>query len=134
MTITERTSASVVERLRDGLFAAYKMKRGKRWWPELAEDRKAIVRLTRSPQLLETIAAAFTQGESRQAGWVEWHGGENPVGHHDVVEAKRRDGSVITKAAFKFDWGHGPIAHGSDIIAYRVVTPAAPTPADGGGE
>ena len=58
---------------------------------------------------------------SNEDGWIEWSGGANPVGHHDVVEAKRLDGSVVTKAAFKFDWRRGPIAHGSDIIAYRIA-------------
>jgi hypothetical protein len=60
--------------------------------------------------------------------WITHDGGPNPVGHTDIVEARRRDGSFVTKAAFKFDWSHDQNRVGilndraSDIIAYRILT------------
>ena len=78
-------------------------------------------------RILAALSRKQEPGVPTPGDWIEWSGGPNPVGHCDVVEAKRLDGSIVTKAAFKFDWKRGPIAHGSDIIAYRIV----PTP---GGE
>ena len=45
----------------------------------------------------------MTTSPTPAADWIEWTGGENPVERLTIVEAKRRDGSVITKTAFKFD-------------------------------
>jgi len=55
-------------------------------------------------------------------GWIEWHGGENPV-PCPIVETRRRDGLFSESCASDLIfWDHQ--GRGSDIIAYRVVTPA----------
>ena len=56
------------EALRSGLEAAYKAPIGKRWWPELAEDRKAVARILNSPILMQTIADALRAAFPQEAG------------------------------------------------------------------
>jgi hypothetical protein len=81
------------------------------------------------------ILRIATQGESRQTGWVEWHGGENPV-PGQVVECRLAATGIPDVPAIASEYMNwaGDIPGAASIIAYRVVTPAAPTPADGGGE
>lgn len=55
--------SGVVEALREALQAAYEMPRGKRWLPELAEDRKAIRRIQNSPEIMAAILAALSTSE-----------------------------------------------------------------------
>ena len=52
--------------------------------------------------------------------WIEWHGGENPVGDTDVVEYRLRSGDVYTDPAGALFWPH--TVEGHDIIAYRLVS------------
>jgi len=65
-------------------------------------------------------------------GWIEWHGGENPV-PGKVVNLRWLGLAGDDKAEWSSDeqdWPH--VGSGHDIIAYRVVTPApeAPAPSD----
>lgn len=59
-------------------------------------------------------------GNSEQAiVWIDWHGGNCPVGHHAMVDIKTRDGAMVYGEAGYFGWLH--IGEDSDIVAYRVV-------------
>lgn len=50
------------------LQAAHDMPRGKRWLPELAEDRKAIRRIQNSPALIDAIVDALSVKEETLNG------------------------------------------------------------------
>lgn len=55
-------------------------------------------------------------------GWIEWCGGDCPVGVHDDVEVKFRDGVIEDGLGNHFVWGdHNGIDPDGDIIAYRVI-------------
>jgi hypothetical protein len=59
-------------------------------------------------------------------GWIEWHGGENPVPGQAVnlrqIAYKNDDGYAWESDAQ--DWKRSKQGEAGDIIAYRVVTPA----------
>jgi hypothetical protein len=57
--------------------------------------------------------------ETDNDGWIEWHGGERPVGRLTNVMVKYRDGIRETHQASLFFWDHKNTP--KDIIAYRVV-------------
>jgi hypothetical protein len=83
------------------------------------------------PDALRRIAearAALTQGESRQTGWIDHDGGPNPVPGQQVEDVVwKAEGASAGLTLDNIDW--------RQVTAYRVVAlPAAPTPADGGGE
>jgi hypothetical protein len=68
-------------------------------------------------------------------GWIDWHGGENPVPGL-VVQVQWRDQSARytpddESCSDEWKWGHHDMY--CDIIAYRVVTPAALSAIEGGG-
>lgn len=73
----------------------------------------------------------LTPGEKITAenadGWIEWHGGENPVGDA-VVEVKCRDGSTGVDTGSFWNWS----SYYAPIIAYRVVAPAPEKTPPGG--
>ena len=59
--------------------------------------------------------------------WIEWNGGECPVGEDVKVDARFRRGSVVTNMeAGYWNWEHP--CHdddaGSDVIAYRLAVPS----------
>lgn len=56
-------------------------------------------------------------------GWIEWHGGENPVGDA-LVEIRLRNGCTTTETASGFPWDHDETTPYADIIAYRLARPA----------
>lgn len=57
-------------------------------------------------------------------GWIKWEGGECPVNDEAQVEVRLR-GQAETEVwmADKLYWGQGD--HEDDIIAYRIISPAA---------
>jgi hypothetical protein len=63
--------------------------------------------------------------EDIAAGWVEWGGGAvdaDPAGSA-TVDIMTNDGTVLERyAGNELDWRH---AGAGDIIAYRIVQPAA---------
>lgn len=66
--------------------------------------------------------AALAAGD----GWIEWGGGECPVGDCELVVAKLRDGTVLTplSASHLAWWSNEPgFCNGRDIIAYRLHKP-----------
>jgi hypothetical protein len=56
--------------------------------------------------------------------WIEWNGGECPVGPDVMVEAVSRGGYQFTRRAGDVWWNHLDVL--SDIIKYRVVKQATP--------
>lgn len=56
--------------------------------------------------------------------WIDWHGGECPVGPSTPVEMRLRGGKVLeTYQPGEMHWEHGWLGGGADIVAYRVVKP-----------
>ena len=50
-------------------------------------------------------------------GWIEWKGGECPVGYGDRIDVKLSDGDELFDVDSDWDWGGN--AGGCNIIAYR---------------
>jgi len=69
-----------------------------------------------------------------EEGWIEHGGGPNPV-PGAVIEARYRDGGIDKRRSDEWSacWIHVPEPTNNDIIAYRVVTPAALSAIEGGG-
>jgi len=67
-----------------------------------------------------------SQEERDSDGWIEWKGGDCPVGYHEYVSVKNRDGSICKKwQAGDLRWEYAgknamlnPVY---DIIAYCIV-------------
>jgi hypothetical protein len=59
-------------------------------------------------------------------GWIEWHGGECPVGPTHVVEIAFSMGDRTSGPAEDFRWSH--VNSPGDIVRYRLVTPAPAQP------
>lgn len=70
-------------------------------------------------QALE-IALPILEQQERGEGWIEWGGGECPVGSYSKVETRLRCGlySDADEARLIY-WNH--TGRGSDIIAYRII-------------
>lgn len=69
-----------------------------------------------------------------ESGWMQWSGGENPVGDA-AVEVKWRNGRVFQAEASntaQIDWSHDDtlMTDYCDIIAFRLA-PTAPVEASG---
>lgn len=54
-------------------------------------------------------------------GWIEWKGGECPVGDGDRIDVKFSDGDELFDVGSDWDWGVN--AGGCNIIAYRLHKP-----------
>lgn len=74
------------------------------------------------------LASTLWLGRPDADGWIEWHGGENPV-PGEIVEVKIRwrqgepsEGSISSE---NMEWHHVAKGHGDggDIIAYRLSRP-----------
>ncbi|QDH45662.1 hypothetical protein AAM22_gp87 [Pantoea phage vB_PagM_AAM22] len=52
--------------------------------------------------------------------WIEWGGGEQPVGDDVTVETKWSDGSVSCGEASEWRWDHRSLLSNLNLIAYRV--------------
>ncbi|QEG08954.1 hypothetical protein [Aeromonas phage 4_4512] len=59
-------------------------------------------------------------------GWIEWKGGECPVGEGDRIDAKFSDGDEFFDVSSDWDWGVD--AGGCNIIAYRPHKPEQAKP------
>ena len=68
-----------------------------------------------------TPSTPYSSGE----GWIEWHGGENPVpGQRVEVRTRVDERRAAPSEAFSVMWANDGAA--CDIIAYRVVSPGLP--------
>jgi hypothetical protein len=56
-------------------------------------------------------------------GWIEWTGGACPVDGDQLVQARVRNGRLISTNADDLGWWHD--GNWGDIIAYRLAEPAA---------
>lgn len=57
----------------------------------------------------------------RDDDWVDWSGGDAPVGSNALVEIRCADGWRCRDRCSTFRWGHHTGSPG-DIIAYRVLS------------
>lgn len=57
-------------------------------------------------------------------GWIEWNGGDCPVGEGDRIDVKFSDGDEFFDVGSDWDWGVD--AGGCNIIAYRLHKQADP--------
>lgn len=74
---------------------------------------------TAEPQDSNTVTSAQVND------WIEWHGGECPVGPSTPIEVRLRSGKVVsTVQPGDLLWSHWLVNDGSNIVAYRVVKPA----------
>ena len=73
--------------------------------------------------LMAWQAALFSQGPADD-GWIEWRGGECPVGGDSLVNVKYEGGGedMESKPAKIYDWSNNK-NYCYPIIAYRVVKP-----------
>lgn len=60
-------------------------------------------------------------------GWIEWNGGECPVGEDDRIDVKFSDGDTLFDVDSVWDWGYNVGA--CYIIAYRLRKPEQAKPA-----
>lgn len=67
---------------------------------------------------------SFADAAEMADGWIKWDGGECPVDGDLAVEVKFRVGETNQNHK-AVDWGWGHSESGFDIIAYRVIKPAA---------
>lgn len=74
---------------------------------------------TAEPQDANTVTSAQVND------WIDWHGGECPVGPSTPVEVRLRMGREFdTKQPGDFHWGHDDeLSPSCEIVAYRVVKP-----------
>ncbi len=57
----------------------------------------------------------------RNAEWIPWNGGEQPVPDNTMVEILCRYGGKNTGAACAFWWGRVADPASLDIVSYRVI-------------
>ena len=78
----------------------------------LSEENDRLIDENNQLHFVLSILAAVKDDD-----WIEWHGGECPVGEDVLVEVKMRYGDVIRGRSW--DWKHH--GHALDIIAYRIA-------------
>jgi hypothetical protein len=53
--------------------------------------------------------------------FIEWRGGDCPVGKNTLIECKLRDGRVFANLASDVSWEHRKQESSVDIVGYRVL-------------
>ena len=99
------------------------IKRATRHNRPTGKGRQDIEKAIHELQLLLELRYPSTDGGVKNEygdGWIEWHGGECPVGPEAVGSIKLRNGEFITTSIKlnRFEWRH--IENNNDIIAYRL--------------
>lgn len=93
-------------------------------WVGLTHNSPAIKLSTLIPNWHQTILSRdeFEQIVAETApdadGWIEWGGGECPVGEGDRIDVKFSDGDTLLNVDCDWDWGED--VDGCNIIAYRL--------------
>lgn len=78
------------------------------------------------PSKFDLISEYTEPAAEQNDGWIEWSGGECPVPGDTLVEVRFFDYAPLNGIARNYRWKHKHTpAGGSDIIAYRVIEPAA---------
>jgi len=90
----------------------------------LIQDLSGL-RTIREEWFRQALEIALPILEQQDRGeWIDWSGGERPVGGCELVVAKLRDGTVlIPLSAGHLAWWHNKpgFFNGRDIIAYRII-------------
>ncbi len=66
-----------------------------------------------------SIFAASTHPKPADDGWIEWAGGECPVGNGVKVDLRFREGNELLEIDADWRWNHRDTP--SDIVAYRLA-------------
>lgn len=77
--------------------------------------------MQRKDQQWQGWQAALASQQPADNGWIEWEGGECPVGKDVLTEIRLRNGGHGTGEGGYFAWSQDENEY--DIIAYRVVKP-----------
>ena len=92
-------------------------------WPDTATNYLDLVESEHRARLDENNQLRFVLSilaAVKDDGWIEWHGGECPVGVDVIAEIMFRNGDAGPCRPYILEWNHnGDSLH--DIIAYRVV-------------
>lgn len=87
------------------------------------EDRIVFARdvdpTTWTPGSEASKAAGITAVATDDDGWIEWRGGDCPVGEDARVDYRLRNGNTGPAEAIRLDWDH--TGTGYDIVAYRLA-------------
>ena len=112
-------------------------KSGDRCWYSNCLDGACVGTITRDEKVTNWHQTILSRAEyfhlhpAQDAdGWVEWGGGECPVGEDVVVEIKTRDGEIQLDQAYWWNWSHeeGSPVKDRQIIAYRINKPEQAKP------
>lgn len=107
----------------DGGIGGYEVKPewdslAKYWWREASGQWFFANKIKNHHQTVLSRAEYFHLYPAPDAdGWIEWKGGECPVGDGDRIDVKFSDGDEFFDADSDWDWGVN--AGGCNIIAYR---------------
>lgn len=87
------------------------------------EDAINILKaLDASPFAIHALECRLYELRAGNAGkddWIDWDGGDCPVGMADIVECKKKSGDISKNVAVLLAWEH--LGYSGDIIAYRVI-------------
>ncbi len=72
----------------------------------------------------------MTHPQEQNSEWIEWAGGQNPIGEDEIVEVRFRGGELDVSQAGFWDWSHTSRKALSDIVAYRLHTPTPSSQGD----
>lgn len=99
-------------------------------WAELDKRNAEIKRLQReldaAVEHCESKSREIAELRAKVAnadGWIEWDGGACPVDGDHLVQARLRNGRLISTNADDLGWRHD--GNWNDIIAYRLAEPFA---------
>ena len=87
----------------------------------LNAKHRSFVAARNRADLAEKKLAALASQQPADDGWIEWAGGECPVGKDVLTEIRLRNGGHGTGEGGYFAWSQDENEY--DIIAYRVVKP-----------
>lgn len=111
----------------DGGIGGYEVKPewdslAKYWWREASGQWFFANKIKNHHQTVLSRTEYFHLYPTPDAdGWIEWKGGECPVGEGDRIDVKFSDGDEFFDVGS--DWGWGVDAGGCNIIAYRLRKP-----------
>jgi hypothetical protein len=72
----------------------------------------------------EEIAALDGRREPDNEEWIEWNGGDRPVGKDAVVNVMFRSGETQSKLCEADAWSWKHYGRECDIVAYKIIHPS----------